>query len=76
MGRYVTISVKVPKETKEELERMGIKPSALLKAAIEEAIRKKYLEEVKKDIERLRNLLLLVPAEDIVKSIREDRESR
>ncbi len=76
MGRYVTISVKVPKETKEELERMGIKPSALLKAAIEEAIRKKYLEEVKKDIERLRDLLLLVPAEDIVKSIREDRESR
>ncbi len=74
MGKYVTISVKVPKEVKEEMVRLGIKPSKLLRKAIEEEIRRRKVQELKEEIERLKPVLEKIRMEDVVKGIREDRE--
>jgi len=76
MGRYVTISVKVPIEVKEKLEKFGIKPSKILKKAIEEELRRKEIEELEGKLKELKNVLNKFSIEFIVKSIREDRESR
>ncbi|MBS7623065.1 hypothetical protein KEJ39_05245 [Candidatus Bathyarchaeota archaeon] len=75
-GNYATVSVKVPVKLKQELEKLGIKPSKLLKKAIEEEIRRREVEKVRREIESLKPTLEKISMEDIVKSIREDREQR
>ena len=74
MGKYATISVKVPKEVKEEMVRLGIKPSKLLRRAIEEEIRRRKVQELKEEIEELKPFVEKIEIEDVVRGIREDRE--
>lgn len=76
MGKYTTISVKVPLEVKEKLEKLGIKPSQVLKKAIMEELRTREIEEMENEVEELKDVLNRFSREFIVKSIREDRESR
>ncbi|MHA1615716.1 MAG: hypothetical protein ACTSX9_00145 [Candidatus Njordarchaeales archaeon] len=76
MGKYVTVSVKIPVEVKEKLEKLGIKPSDFLKKAIYEEIKKREIEEIKKELAELGNVLEKFSEDFIVKSIREDRDSR
>ena len=76
MGRYITVSVKVPIEVKEKLEKLGIKPSKLLKRAIDEELRRREIEEIEDKLKELKNVLNRFSREFIVESIREDRESR
>ena len=64
-SKYVTISVKIPKEIKEKLEKAGISPSKVVKKA---------LMDIAKEIEKFEHILAKIPAERVVKSIREDRE--
>ncbi|MEM3615521.1 MAG: hypothetical protein QXX09_02610 [Candidatus Methanomethylicia archaeon] len=74
MGKYVTISVKIPREIKEKLEKLGIKPSELLKKAVEEELLRVEVQEIKREIEKLKYVFTKFNKEFIVKSIREDRE--
>ncbi len=76
MGKYVTVSVKLPAEVKRKLEELGIKPSELLKRAIREELMRRELEEIEKEIERNRDLLNRLSKDFVVRSIREDRDSR
>ncbi|MGP3667239.1 MAG: hypothetical protein ACKD6N_00015 [Candidatus Bathyarchaeota archaeon] len=76
MGRYVTVSVKIPVEVKEKLEKFGIKPSKILKRAIYEELRRIEIETIERQLEDLKDVLNRFSREFIVKSIREDRESR
>jgi len=76
MGRYITVSVKVPIEVKEKLEKLGIKPSKILKRAIDEELRRREIEEIEDKLKELKNVLNRFSREFIVESIREDRESR
>ena len=76
MGRYITVSVKVPIEVKEKIEKLGIKPSKLLKRAIDEELRRREIEEIEDKLKELKNVLNRFSREFIVESIREDRESR
>jgi len=69
MGKYVTVSVKVPLEVKRRLEELGIKPSELLRRAIDEELRKRELSE-------LGAVLSKFSKSFVVESIREDRDSR
>jgi len=75
LGKYTTISIKVPVEVKEALKKFGIKPSKLLKEATKRELRKK-IEGIENEINELKNALSKFSKEFIVKSIREDRESR
>jgi post-segregation antitoxin (ccd killing protein) len=67
----VTISVKVPIELKEKIKKLGIKPSNLLRKAIEEEVRSREVERIKGEIEELK--LSKISIEDVTKSIREQR---
>jgi post-segregation antitoxin (ccd killing protein) len=76
MGKYVTVSVKVPVELREKMKQLSIKPSALLRKAITEEVRKKEIQEIKQQIKKLKPVLDRISIEDVVQGIREDREQR
>ncbi|MBS7626408.1 hypothetical protein KEJ51_05135 [Candidatus Bathyarchaeota archaeon] len=76
MGKYVTVSVKLPQELKEKIEKLGIKPSKLLRKAIEEELRRREIESIKGEIMKLKPALDKITIERLIESIREDRESR
>lgn len=76
MSKCVTVSTKIPKQLKEKMDQLKIKPSKLLRKAIEDEIKRRETEELKKEIDNLKPILEKVRMEDIVKSIREDRDSR
>jgi len=76
MGRYVTVSTKVRKELKEEAEKLGINISAVLREALESEVRRRKLEKLKSKLEEISDILDKIDMNRIVKSIREDRESR
>ncbi|MGD0451424.1 MAG: CopG family transcriptional regulator [Candidatus Bathyarchaeia archaeon] len=72
----VTVSTKIPKQLKEKIQRFKIKPSKILRKALEDEVKKREMEELKEEIDRLKPILEKVSIEDIVKGIREDRDSR
>lgn len=72
----MTVSTKIPKQLKERMQRLKIKPSKILKKALEDEVKKRELEELKEEITRLKPILNKINTEDTVKSIREDRDSR
>ena len=76
MSKSVTVSTKIPQELKEKIKQLNIKPSKLLRKAIEDEIRRREAEKLKEDIEKLKPTLNKVSVEDIVKGIREDRTRR
>jgi post-segregation antitoxin (ccd killing protein) len=76
MGRYSTVSTKIPAELREKMEKLKIKPSRVLRKAIEEEVKKKEAEKLKLEIEKLKPILSRVSTEEATKSVREDRERR
>jgi predicted DNA-binding protein len=76
MGRYVTVSVKIPTEMKEKLGKLGVKPSKLLRGAIEQELKNLEVAKIKEEIERLKPVLKKISKEAVTESIREDRERR
>ncbi len=76
MVESVTVSTKIPKQLKEKMLRFKIKPSKIMRKALEDEVKKKEVEELKQEIERMKPILEKVSIEDIVSSIREDRDSR
>ena len=73
MSKYTTVSTKIPQELKEKMKELKIKPSKLLRKAIEDEIRRREAERLKGEIERLKPVLDKVSLEQVVKGIREDR---
>jgi len=76
MTKYVTVSVKIPAELKEKLDKYGIKPSKLLKEAIEREILRREAEEISRELSKLSNTLKKFTVDEVVEFIREDREGR
>ena len=58
------------------MKELKIKPSKILRKAIEDEIRRKEAEKLKEEIERVKPVLDKVNMEDVVKGIREDRMRR
>lgn len=76
MQECVTVSTKIPKQLKEKIQRLKIKPSKILRKALEDEVKRREVEELKEEIKKLKPALEKVSMDDIVKSIREDRDSR
>jgi len=76
MSKYVTVSVKIPAELKKKLDKYGIKPSRLLKEAIEREILKREAEEISRELSKLSTTLKKFTVDEVVEFIREDREGR
>jgi len=76
MGRYATISVKIPAELKEELRRRGIKVADVVREALRRAVAEARMRELEGELEEIAPLLESMPLDFVVRSIREDRERR
>ena len=76
LTQCVTVSTKIPKQLKEKIQRFKIKPSKILRKALEDEVKRREIEELKQEINKLKPVLEKVSMDYIVKSIREDRESR
>ena len=52
LSKSVTVSTKIPKQLKEKIDRLKIKPSRLLRKAIEDEITRRETEELKEEIDK------------------------
>jgi len=75
---WVTVSTKVKKELLEKAKEYGINVSEVLRKALEEEVRKREEDEARKAAKELAEALKAsnITIEDVVKSIREDRDNR
>jgi hypothetical protein len=76
MARYETVSARIPQELKEKIDRYNVKTSEIIRSALEEEVRKRELQELKDEVHRLKPILDRITTEEVVKSIREDRDRR
>lgn len=58
------------------MRELKIKPSKLLRKAIEDEVRRREADKLKEDIAKIKPLLDKVSVEEVVKSVREDRRRR
>lgn len=58
------------------MQRFKIKPSKILRKALEDEVKKREIEELKEEINKLKPVLEKVSMDEIMKSIREDRNNR
>jgi len=73
---YVTVSAKIPRKLKELLDKYGIKPSPIIRRALEEEVKKRMLSEIERKARELSRRLSQISDEEIARIIREDREGR
>ncbi len=76
MGETTTISAKIPKEMRKKLERFNVPISKVIRAALEDEIRKREEEQVAANLEHAKAILKKVPSGQIVAIIRGDRDER
>ncbi len=76
MSKYITVSTKVKRELREKAKELGINISEVLRKALEEEIRRRELEELRKRLEALSDALNKIDIDRIVRGIKEDRERR
>jgi len=76
MSRYVTVSTKIRRELLEEAKQLGINISELLRRALEEEVHRRRLMSLEESLKRMHNVLDKIDVSEVVKLIREDRETR
>jgi len=72
----VVISVRVPRELKEEAEKLGLNISEVLRGALTEEVKRRKEEILREASRRLGETFSRLSTEEIVKLIREDREGK
>ncbi|MFP3191204.1 MAG: CopG family transcriptional regulator [Thermoproteota archaeon] len=73
MEKTVVISVRIPKELKEELEKYNINESEIIKSALINEVKKAKAKELERKLNEVKSILDKLP-EDVSELIREDRE--
>ena len=76
MGSYVTVSTKVRREVVEKARRLGMNISEVLRRALEEEVGRRELENLGRRLNELDSVLEKIDVKEVVRLIREDRESR
>ena len=76
MQTFTTISVKIPKEEREEMRRLKIQPSKLVRAAIRKRLRAERIKKLKLMRSKMDVIFQKLSTEEVTASIREDRDSR
>lgn len=74
--KYVTVSAKIPRKLKELLDKYGIKPSPIIRRALEEEVKNRIFSEIEEKAKELSKRVSHISDEEIVRIIREDRERR
>jgi hypothetical protein len=76
MGKSVVISVRIPEELKEELEKYNIDEAEVIRRALINEVKKAKAKELEKEAKEIKEVLSKIPIEDVIKEIREDRNER
>jgi len=76
MTEMATVSAKIEKRKKEEMDELGISPSEVIKKAIDEAIIQRRREKAAEGISEVVPIIRKVSKESWVKAIRETRDER
>jgi len=76
MGKSVVISVRIPEELKEELEKYNIDEAEVIRRALVNEVKKAKARELEKEAKEIKEVLSKIPIEDVIKEIREDRDER
>ncbi len=76
MAEMVTISVKIPAGLKERMNKSHIKVSEVVRKLLEREMLEKEAYKINEEVKRHKRLFSRLSVEGVVKSIREDRESR
>lgn len=76
MGKIVTVSAKISEELKQKMDELNIKASKIIRKAIEDEVKRKEVEKLKEMLEEAEPILAKLSVERVVRSIREDRDSR
>ena len=70
------VSVRVDKETKELINKLGINVSETVRKALQEEIRRRREEELAEGLKEAKLILAKVSDQDIIKAVRESRDHR
>ncbi len=74
MNKYTTVSAKITEEDREELKRLGINPTEIIRKAIHNEIRIARNNELMEKMKKVAPILSKLKMDEVVKDIREDRE--
>ncbi|WP_298275933.1 CopG family transcriptional regulator [Ferroplasma sp.] len=74
MTMYTTISAKISKEEREELGKLGINPTIIIRKAVQEEIRKAKNREFMAKMKKVAPIISKLKLDEIVSDIKEDRE--
>ncbi|MCD6154420.1 MAG: hypothetical protein J7J22_01330 [Candidatus Verstraetearchaeota archaeon] len=76
MSRHVTVSAKIPIELKRKIVEFGININQLIRRALEEEVKKREIEKLKKMAMEIKKVLEKIPEDELVKIMRETRETK
>ena len=65
MTQYVTVSTKIPKQLKEKMQLFKIKPAKVMRKVLEDEVKRREMEELKEEINKLKPILEKVSVDDI-----------
>jgi hypothetical protein len=74
MKRYTTISAKIPEEEREEIKKLGLNPTSIIRKAVQEEIRRARNNDLIEKMKKVAPILSKLNLDEIVSDIREDRE--
>jgi len=74
MKTYATVSAKVSKKERDELKKLGLKPTEIIRRAVREEIRRAKNKELMEKMRRVAPIVKKLNVDEIVSDIREDRE--
>ncbi len=76
MSEYVTVSAKIPRELREKLAKLGIRPSEVIRRALRKEVEERTRRIIYKKIERASLIISRVGKDAWTRAIRESRDQR
>ena len=74
MKRYTTISAKIPEEERDEIKKLGLNPTSIIRKAVQEEIRRARNKDLVEKMKKVAPVISKLNLDEIVSDIREDRE--
>jgi len=74
MKTYATVSAKVSQRERDELKKLGLKPTEIIRRAVQEEIRRAKNKELMKKMRRVAPIVKKLNVDEIVSDIRKDRQ--
>jgi len=72
----VTVSAKIDKELRKKMTQLGIKPSVVIKRALEDEVRERSTKKILAEASRASEILKKVSEEDWTDAVRKGRDER